>query len=160
MISDSVSGRYLVNRVSLNVVRQIAPEELDIYPELAKDYFENPTPPVLSESSADDELAFGFEELLIPVSHAVLAAVNVVLGYIVTEILKQTTNEISTALQDKIKTLFEVDTINEDTQALALTKDELDLVKMMARKQARLFGLDSIESDKLADALVGSLATI
>jgi hypothetical protein len=164
MLSSTIAGRELVYQVSLQILEQIAPEEVEIFPELAEEFYTNPELPELSGNSTDDELAFGLDGSLIPVSHAIISAVIYVLNYLVTDVLKEAKGEISEALKTKIKALFENEKLDGKPKkgkiTPILTKEELELVKKMARKQARIFGLGEADARKLADALVGSLATI
>ncbi len=158
MLTNSPEGRQLANQLALQIVQQIKPEEAPIFQDLADEYYEEGHElPNLSETSEDDELAFGLDGAVISFSHAALAAANVILPFIVTELLKASTEDVGEHLRHKIRDLFRG---KEADDPPPLAPEQLEQVKKMARKQARAFGLDAAQARILADALVGSLATL
>ena len=156
MWTETTEGREFIKEISLDVVTQVAPEELDLFDELVQEYFEDPSPPDLSATVSDDPLGFGLAETLVAVTPAATALVSVVLSYLLTEVIKATQEEGAAVLKRKIKKLF-----NPDSQeASPLTQPQLEQIKKLARKQAIQFGLNSKQAEQMAAALIGSLALV
>jgi hypothetical protein len=167
MWTETTEGRAVIKEISKGVVTQIAPEELDLFDELAQEYFEDPTPPDLSSPARDDALGFGLAETVVAVTPTAMAMVTAVLGYLLTEAIKVTQQEGATAIKAKIKALFnpeedanqaEGSTTKKDKDFPPLTKEQLEQVNKLARRQAMVFGLDAEQAKLMANALIGSLA--
>lgn len=164
MWTDSPEGHKLIQELSKDIVVEIAPEEMDLFDELVAEYFQDPTPPDLSARPKDDPLGFGLGEVLIATTPAVAAMVDVVLNYILNEIVKAAQGESTELIKRKIKDLFNPEKKEENTSkhgqddVMPLTKEQMEHVKKLARKQAIKFGIGSDKAEKMANALVGSLA--
>jgi len=163
MWTQTPEGRKLIWELSKGIVVEIAPEEMDLFDELVMEYFQDPTPPDLSAKPKDDPLGFGLGEVLIATTPAVAAMVDGVLNYLINEIVKAAQGESAELIKRKIKDLFnpkkeeKTDKSNED-DVVSLTKEQLEQVKKLARKQAIKFGIGSDKADRMANALIGSLA--
>lgn len=66
---------------SHTIVAHLAPEELPLFDDLVEDYFEDPTPPKLSQEDIDDPLGAGFSEFLIATTTAACAMTHTALAY-------------------------------------------------------------------------------
>lgn len=152
MLPNNQTMQMLISDYSRQLVHQAAPEEGDLFDELIEEYFNDPTPPKQKSGAKDTTLGSGFGEVLIAATPAAAAIVSAVLTYLLTEIIKTTQEETASVLRKKIKQLFQ-----QDTGPAALTREQLELVKKLARKQGRAFGLEMAEARKMADALVGVL---
>jgi hypothetical protein len=147
------------------VVTEVAPEELDLFDELIGEYFRNPAPPKPGTASPDDPLGFGLGETMAAVVPAAGAMVSVAIQFILTEFVNTTTEETAEAMKAKIRSLFkkeenQVAPEKQDSGVHPLTKEQLEAVKKLARKQAVQFGISPEEANKMANALIGSLALI
>ena len=164
MWAETAEGRKFVEEVSKNIVTQVAPEELDMFDELVEEYFQNPTPPDRSATASDDPLGFGLGETLAAVAPAAAAMVSAVLTYIVTEAIKAGQEETTAIVKQKIKALFNPDKESPgqktDKEIPPLTKEQMEQVKKLARKQAIQFGIKPEQAEKMANALIGSLALV
>jgi len=164
MWTQSPEGRKLIQEISKGVVAEIAPEELDLFDELVIEYFQDPTPPDLSAKPKDDPLGFGLGEVLIAVTPAATAMVSEVLKYVMNESLTTAKEESAEAVKKQVKKLFNPEKRDakpakkEDGEVRPLNKDQLEQVKKLARKQAIKFGIGSDKAEKMAIALIGSLA--
>jgi hypothetical protein len=164
MWTQTPEGRKLVQEISKDIVVEIAPEEMDLFDELIMEYFQDPTPPNLSAKPKDDPLGFGLGEVLIAATPAVAAMVDVVLNYLINESIKAAQGESAEFIKRKIKGLFNPEKKEEKTSKTGqddvepLTKEQLEQVKKLARKQAIKFGIGSDKAEKMANALIGSLA--
>ena len=157
MWTESSEGHKLIQELSKRIVVEVAPEELDLFDELVTEYFEDPTPPKESEPPKDDPLGFGIEETLIAVTPAATAVANIIINYLLAEVIKITESEQAENVKRKIKALFRSENKDKDGPA-PLTKEQLQIVRKLARKQAIKFGIGPEKADRMADALVGSLA--
>jgi len=161
---ESAEGRKFVEEVSRNIVTQIAPEELDMFDELMEEYFQNPKPPDRSTTASDDPLGFGLGETLVAAAPVAAAMVSAVITYIVTEAIKATQEETTAVVKQKIKALFTPGKEDSDQKSkketLPLTKEQMEQVKRLARKQAIQFGIKPEQAEKMANALIGSLALV
>lgn len=157
MWTKTSEGQRLIRELSRDVIVEAVPEEIDLFDELVAEYFQNPNPPASSTPSKEDPLGFGVEEILIAATPAAAAMVDIVLNYLISEVLKATREESAESIRKKIRTLFGND--NKDREEPApLTREQLEQVKKLSRKQAIKFGIGPEKAEKMADALVGSLA--
>lgn len=153
MLAETTEGRQLIVDFSKHLITQVAPEELDLFDELIEEYFDDPTPPDLSESDDDDALGFGLNELAVAITPAAAAAASSAVGYILSEVLKSTQEEGAAVLAKKVRKL-----LNPKDKTEALTTEQLRQVRRLALTQAKIFGMETSQARRMADALIGSLA--
>jgi hypothetical protein len=159
MWTETTEGREYIEEVSKRIVTEFAPEELDLFDDLIAEYFVDPTPPDLSDSGGDDALAFGVGEVLVAVTPAAAAVVTAVLTHVLTEATEVIKEESAAKIKKGIKDIFgpEKKDKQDDDEPQPLTRDQLEQVKKLARRQAKKFGLEPDLANKMADALVGAL---
>jgi hypothetical protein len=163
MWTDTPEGRKLIQELSKDIVVEVAPEEMDLFDELVKEYFHDPTPPDVSAKPKDVPLGFGLGEVLIAVTPAATAMVNEVLKYVMSESINTAKEESAEAVKKQVKKLFiqekehEKPAKKEDGEVRPLNKEQLEQVKKLARKQAIKFGISEDKAEKMANALIGSL---
>jgi hypothetical protein len=153
MWTETTDGRQLITDLSKQMVTQVAPEELDLFDELIEEYFDDPSPPDLSESDDDDALGFGLNEVVVAITPAAAAAASSAVGYILTEVLKSAQEESAAVLAKKVRKLFD-----PKDKTGALTTEQLRQIRRLALSQAKVFGMEAGQARSMADALVGSLA--
>jgi len=164
MWTQSSEGRKLIEEISKDIVVEVAPEEIDLFDELLMEYFQDPAPPDLSTKPKDAPLGFGLGEVLIAVTPAVAAMVDAVLNYLVSETIKAAQGESAALIKRKVSGLFNPERKDETTSkpgrddVVPLTREQLEQVKKLARKQAIKFGIGPDKAEKMATALIGSLA--
>jgi len=164
MWTQTPEGRKLIQEISKGIVIEVAPEEMDLFDELVMEYFQDPTPPDLSAKPKDDPLGFGLGEVLVAATPAVAAMVNAVLNHLMTESLNAAKEESAEVVKKNIKMLFnpqkkdEKPAKKDDKEVRPLNKEQLEQVKKLAWKQAIKFGIGSEKAEKMANALIGSLA--
>ena len=155
MWTETQQGRELIRELSKDIVSQVAPEEMDLFDELLEQYLENPEPPPQVPLTEDDPLGSGLTEIMIVATPAAAAMANVVLGYLLGEVIKATKEESAALIRKKVHDLFNAE---EPSQSPApLTREQLELVKKLARKQASQFGFTADKAEKMANALIGAL---
>jgi len=164
MWTETTEGRKFIQEVSKSIVVQIAPEELDLFDDLVSEYLQDPTPPDLTTGAKDDPLGFGLAETLVAITPAAMAIVNIVLNHLMTESVKAAQEESAEVIKKKIKALFNPEKKDDrsanklETDLPPLTKEQLEQVRKLARKQAIAFGIAPAKASQMVDALVGSLA--
>jgi hypothetical protein len=109
MWSDTHEGRQFIEEISRNVVTEVAADELELFPEMARDYFENPRP-TGGRRSKDDALAFGLETVTV-LTPVVLAVASAVVRHVVEqvnaqELVQVAKTETSDLIKAKIKAVF------------------------------------------------------
>ena len=157
MWTKSSEGRKFIQEISKDIVVEVAPEEMDLFDELVMEYFQNPTPPDFSVSPKDDPLGFGIGETLVAVAPAAAAMAEVVLNSLMNESLRTAQEESAELVKRKIKSLFNSKQ-KEAKDPIPLTKEQLEQVRKLAIKQAIKFGIGPEKAEKMANALIGSLA--
>jgi hypothetical protein len=164
MWTETIEGRKFIQEVSKSIVVQIAPEELDLFDDLVSEYLQDPTPPDLTTAAKDDPLGFGLAETLVAITPAAMAIVNIVLNHLMTESVKAAQEESTEVIKKKIRALFNPEKKDDrsadrlETDLPPLTKEQMEHVRKLARKQAIAFGIAPAKASQMVDALVGSLA--
>jgi hypothetical protein len=156
MWTKTPEGRKLIQEISKGIISDIAPEEMDLFDELVMEYFQNPTPPDTSTSSKEDPLGFGVEEILIAATPAAAAMADTILNFIMSDLIKVAKEETAETVRGKIKTFFKKDK-QEKEEVVPLTREQLEQIKKLARRQAIKFGMNAEKAEKMANALIGLL---
>jgi hypothetical protein len=163
MWSDTAEGHQLIREITRNVVLQVAPEELEVFELLLTEYFQDPRAPQVSTAAADDPLGFGLSEALVAVTPAAATVVSTVLSHLITETIKATKGDSETAVKARLKTLRRgtrragEPAASESKEVAPLTREQMEQVRNMARKQALAIGISAGLAETMANALVGSL---
>jgi hypothetical protein len=159
MWTETTEVRKYIEEVSKRIVSEFASEELELFDELIAEYFADPTPPALSDSGDDDPLAFGVSEVLVAVTPAAGAMVTAVLTYVLAETTEVIKEESAEKIKKRMKDIFspEKEDKEDDDKPQPLTRDQLEHVKKLARRQAKKFGMEPDLANKMADALIGAI---
>ena len=85
--------------------------------------------------------------------------VSTVSNYLISEASELIKSESAEKIKENIKAIFNPETKDgEDKEAAQpLTKDQLETIKKLARSQAKKFGMESKQANKMAEALIGAL---
>lgn len=153
MSANSAEGQELARILSKRVVENIAPEELEMFDELYEEA--QAAPPGIVKAGSDDELGFGTDALVVIATPVVSAAVQAVLTFLATEVIKVSKEESSALIQKKVKAFFNSD---KEEEPPPLTQEQLLMVKKLTVKRAREMGMKEEKANQLALALIGSLA--
>jgi hypothetical protein len=170
MWSDTPEGRQFIQDVSRNVVGEVAAEELELFPELAADYFANPQS-ARSQPPKDDALGFGLETVAV-LTPVVLAMTKAVIGFVSAQVLQTAKDESASLLKEKIKAVFAslrkgagLPTEKETPATSAppvtaptLNRGQLEQIKKLAVAEAVSFGVKPEDAEKMSLSLIGSLA--
>lgn len=181
MWTDTPEGRKYIDEISKLVVGEVALEELDLFDELCEEYHTNPMPLETSTSGSDDPLAFGVEGVFIALTPIIMATTTSVVEYLLGQAADSVKQEGSARIKQWIKRAINPENsekkpnqseenqrreqekaikteTKEKTTPSVLTKEQLKMVRKIARRQAESYGLDSELANKMADALIGKLA--
>jgi DNA replicative helicase MCM subunit Mcm2 (Cdc46/Mcm family) len=158
-MTDS-SLNQLVTDLARDLVKEIAPEELPLFRANSEAYFRNPEKAFKSQKTKEEMLGFGITETATFLTPIALAILTDVLKFLGEEIKKsfqdQSTELINESAKKMFKKLHSED--KKDNQPVALTADQLEEVRKLALKKARLLKLSDARAKLLADSIVGSLA--
>jgi hypothetical protein len=184
MREETGERRAYIEAVSRMVVADVAADELEFFDELVVEYYEDPNPP----RSADAALGSGFGEALVAITPAAMAMATAVLSHIATELAEVLKEEATASLSAGLRRLFHPEAKTEtpaegpeqrpgegpdeapeqaleegsepapDEGPTPLTKEQLEEIRRIARREARRFGVDPTTATNMAYALVGALA--
>ncbi len=157
MWSDSPGDRALLDDLAREVVGEVAPEELDLFDQLADEYHANPAPPDLTQPAGDDALGFGLGGALIAATPAVAAAASVVLGLVMQIGFAIVSDEASDQVRQRLRALLRRDR-TAPTAAPTLDREQLRQIRQAALNEALRFGMAQDEAGRIADALLRRLA--
>ncbi len=147
--------RKLVEALALVVVTEVAPEEAEFFDELAAKVYAQPATD--RKDKNDEVLTFGLEGLVTSLSPAAIAMVSAVLPFIVKEILLPGLKDAGS--EEVKKWLLALFRRGKPDEVPALTGAQLRRVQERARAEAIAFGVDQTTAERMAKALVGTLAT-
>lgn len=155
MVSESGGNASMIDDLSRALVAEIAPEELDLFPDLAQEYHANPKPPEVTRGG-DDPLGFGMEAALIATTPAVMAVVTLAFNFVTQVATDTLKDQTQTFIQEQVKRLFAGK--KSGPASLELNPEQITRLRNLAASEAHRFGLKKAEADRLADALAGRLA--
>lgn len=156
MWSDTPEGRQFIEEISRNVVGEVAAEELELFPELAAEYFADPRA-AGRQPDKDDALGFGLEAV-VALTPAILAMTKVLLNFAQSELLEAAKTESASLIKEKVKAVFASLLTAEKESPAPLTRDQLKRIKKLAANEAVAFGVKPADAEKMSLALIGSLA--
>jgi hypothetical protein len=150
----SADEQALVAELSRELVSEVAPEELDLFDDLAGEYLANPNPPHATRGPGDDALGFGMGEALSAVTPAAMAALSVMIPLVTNMALDLFKSEGADFIRQMVKEKLS----GKKPVGFNLTPAQLQKARELAFAEAKRFGLKKAEADRLADALAGRLA--
>lgn len=158
MSDNTFKDKDFINELSKKLVVEFAPEEIDMFDELAKEYYENPGPPDKS-NQADDPLGLGLDLALSVVTPVALTMATAVLNFVMKSTLDAVKNETSERIQGQVKRLFSgIDDKdnNESELRIQIKPEEIKTLRRIAIQEAQKFGY--IEgAEQMADELIRPL---
>lgn len=161
LVESNLADPDLVTAVALDLVTQLAPEELPLFRAASQAFQQNPKRVLNGQQVRDDMLGFGLgeaAELLTPVA---LAVASGVVTFLLAELTKAMNAENAALMQDTVRRLFKrphAQVQTTDNALPTLTTEQLAQVRSIALKQARQMKLAESRANVLADAIVGKLA--
>jgi hypothetical protein len=164
MATQMIEDREFIQELSRSIIAENASDEVDLFEELAADYFRNPQPPKREER--DDALGFGLETVM-AFTPAVLAMAKVAFDFACSECLKAAKDEASEVIKRKVKTFFRKakDTSAPtpavtEAPAVTFTRAQLEQLRTIAINEGIAYGLKPHEAEKMSRSLIGSAALL
>jgi len=155
----------LVAELARSAVSKAAPEELPLFRATSEAYFEDPDA-LAVQRSRDEMLGFGVDAALVLVTPVALAVARDVLNFVIQEVRAQAREHGKDAIDGLVARLLhrggkpETPVPPSEPDPSTLTKEQLAEVRSLAVEKARQLKLAPERAELLADALVGSLATV
>jgi hypothetical protein len=139
----------LVGKIARDVVAQIAPQELPIFPAISQAYFANPADVLKNVKSEDRALGFGLDPtlLLTPIVLTVLSDIFVFLVEIAKKALE---DGLGNETSEIIKRMF---SRSDSSKAPVLTKQQITLIHGKVLTAAKKLRLSDDKAASLADAV-------
>ena len=152
MWTKTAESQQLVDKVTIDIVAEIAPDELEFAYELLEEYRKNPG----RTGPEDDPLGFG-DGVIVALTPVVAMAVQAVFKFLAEEVIHAAKQESSALIVQKVKAFF--GTAEEKKKAgISLSQDELLKIRSLVKKEALRGGMQSDEAENLALQIVGRLA--
>jgi hypothetical protein len=158
---DDQDLRSLTDELAQRVLTRVAPEELDLYPETAHEYYADPQA-VLNPNRRDEALGFGLE--LAMITPVVISVAGTVLQWLANNVVEAAIKEASPGVLSYLRGLFRRgDKDDKDDKSgrprVALTAEQAKQVRDVAYKQALAAGLGAAQAGLIADSTAGALVT-
>jgi len=151
----------LITDFSRDLLVQLSPQELPSFRATSEAYFKNPEKTLASQGGKDEMLGFGTAEAVTLLAPVILAVSTEVVNFLSEEVQKSFKEESSGLVSEMVKKLFTKFRSEEaEKEPPPLTVEQLTQVREIALKKARLLKLSEARAKLLADAVVGSLATV
>jgi hypothetical protein len=149
----------LVTHLSRDIVTQMAPEELPLYPVISEAYVKDPEKTLRGQISKDEDLGFGVAEAAVLLTPVVLEVMKSVVMFLWAEVAKGVKQESTRLIGDSIKSMFKkyVPADTHQGQVPGLTSEQLAQVRLLALEKARQLSLTEDQALLLSDSIVGSL---
>ena len=158
-----ITEEQLLSEVGRDLIADLAPQELPLFRANSEAYFKNPEKALQGQIGKDEMLGFGAGDAVVLLTPIVLAILNEVVKFVIDELKKSVQNESAAWIQQTVKALFKkLPQVEKDDKKKppALTTDQLAQVRTIAFDKARQLKLPAQRAALLADAVVGSLATM
>jgi hypothetical protein len=146
-----------VEALARQVVAQVSPAELPLFSATASRYRADPSGTLAPQRSADSALGFGAEAAVVLVTPFVLD--------LVTRMLRRVGEKLGDSAADGIAARItrwfsrKPETSPKDPEPEPLSPEQLALIAETTRAEAAELALPPEESERLADAIVATLAT-
>jgi hypothetical protein len=138
-------------------LEESAPHELDVFPEVAAEYFADPEA-VLNPARREEDIGFGLEfALLTPYVLSVAVAVVRFLAALVGETVKEESKPVLARLVRQL--LRRPGAAGADPPSAHLSEQQARQVREVAYVNAKGLGLDDARATLLADSIVGGVLT-
>ena len=148
---SEIDQDQFIASIAHDVVAQIAPKELSLFPTLSEAYFKNPRQMLKGQEGKEELLGFGIEVVSVVVmSPIVLTIVNSVVQTLTQEV---TDSGVVRKLLEKLHI------VKKRTGKLStpFSTEQIKQVHQLTILKARQFKLSEAQAQQLADSLVGRL---
>jgi hypothetical protein len=154
---DDQSMRMLTDELAHQILSEVAPEELVLYEETAREYYADPHA-LLDPKRRDEALGFGLD--LAMITPVVILVAQSVLQWLANTVVDAAAKEASSSVESYLRRLFRrAGGGKPATRPAALTADQAKQVRAVAYKQALAVGLAPDRARLIADSTAGALLT-
>lgn len=154
----------LIADLSRDMVGAIAPSELPMFRANSAAYFADPERALKPASAKDEMLGFGVAEAALFLTPVILAAVRAVVDFAIKEFGKSARAEGEAVIAGWVRSLFKAIKATPSPAATPpaagapLSREQLQRLRQIALDKALQY-LDETQASRLADELVGRIAT-
>lgn len=150
----------LMAAVARNLVEQMAPKELPLFPIISREYFAHPERLPQGRDGEDEMLGFGTGEV-VALSAVILPIIAEIVHFLADEVKKSIKEQSAERIHETVKKYFNTagDEQEEETESLALTAEQMVWIRKRILRKCRQMKLSEMRAQLLADAVIGSLAT-
>jgi hypothetical protein len=153
---DDRNMRMLTDELAHQVLSEVAPEELVLYAETAREYYADPRA-LLDPKRRDEALGFGLD--LAMITPVVIVVAQSVLQWLANTVVDAAAKEASSSVEPYLRRFFRRAGGKPATRPAALTADQAKRVWAVAYKQALAVGLAPDRASLIADSTAGALLT-
>ena len=157
MVMENSADTVLVTEVARDVLSEIAPEEMPIFPAASRAYFADPAAAVRQLRAKDNVLGFGMEALAVAVTPAVLAILSEVFGFLTRVAAKAAEDELSKEIPQLIKAMFKKFHSSAPDVPSVLTREQMGQIHANVLVAAKKLRLPAEKAQSLADAVTAQL---
>lgn len=137
-----------INDMAREIIAKIEPNELDIFDMLAQDFYLSQSKSPSKKIPKESELSFGADQLIIPLTPAVLAIIYAVVKFISEILLDSIKDVASDTITEFIKSLIK----KEKSSKLSIEENNL-YTQTLAIYEAQVKGVISKEAEKTGVSL-------
>ena len=157
-----LGNNQLIADVTRDIIAQTAPQELPLFRAISEAYIKDPDRVLNPQTSKEEKLSFGVGDAVTILTPIALAAVTEVLKYIGERLVKTAKEEGAEVASNTVKRLFKKFQSEERDcfkSTPYLSQEHMIQIRRIVLEKARQLRLSEAQSEMLADAVVGSLAT-
>lgn len=155
MPTTQPEDQAFLSELGREIVAQVAPDEIEVFDELAEEYFMDPSPSQLEPRSSDDALGFGLDSIMMAATPAVMGATMVVFSFVAqvaTQILVDQSAEFT---RSRVKRWL----LRKQPEPIVLSQEHLARAHQLAMEEAARHGLNEAVARQMADVLIRRLVT-
>jgi hypothetical protein len=150
----------LVTDIARDVLAELAPQEIPIFPAASRTYFADPPAALKQYRSKDNALGFGVDPLLVSLTPIVLHTLLETFEFL-TDIAKKAVEAgLAKEIPEIVKAMFRKFHPSEPAAALVLTSEQTTLIYENILESAKRLRFPPDKARSLADAIIARLAML
>lgn len=146
----------LVSEIARDIVTQIAPQELPIFPAVSEAYFDDPTKALNTLKSEDRVLGFGLDPSAALLTPVVLAVLSAVFQFLVQIAEKAVEDGLGEEVGEIIKRMLSK---GDYSKRSVLTEEQIGLIRQKVLTAAKGLRLSGDKPAALANAVAAQFRT-
>jgi hypothetical protein len=153
---DSAANAMLVTDIAYDVLVELAPQELPIFPAASRAYFANPAAALKQSRSKDSALGFGVDSFVF-FTPVVLPVLSEVVEFLTQVAEKAAEGGLAKEIPEIIKAMFRKFHSSEPDAPSILTREQIALVHAKILAAAKRQRMPPDQARSLADAVTARL---